>query len=94
MDKIPEPEDVRFSARYIVKDNDGRPVGRLIANTQPALDAEEQQILRFDLTVRGKPISPDIDGISRFFDLGRETIVHAFAAMTTDRMHSIWERKK
>jgi uncharacterized protein (TIGR04255 family) len=87
------PEDVRFSAQYVIRENNG-PLGRLYVNALPARKLDGTKIVHLTLVARGKPPSPDLAGVSGFLNLGRRHIVRAFAELTTDEMHRVWERKQ
>jgi len=91
---LSEPENIRFAAQYIFKDDEEKPMGRLHIYVQPAFSAADNRpILVMNLTARGRPIEPDIEGILSFMDRGREMIVRGFASITTPEMHKIWRRK-
>lgn len=85
----PEPEDCNLSARYVLKDANGEPHGRLLIALQPW---SNEPVLRLDLTVRGAPATADFDAVGDFLDKGRSAIVHCFTAITTEQMHKKWGR--
>ena len=87
------PEDFSFTARYVVTSGSGEPVGRIIAQASPALDANSRVIINFMLVGRGSPTSPDLTGALEFMDVARERIVCGFAELTTDEMHRVWKRR-
>jgi uncharacterized protein (TIGR04255 family) len=91
-DSLPDLEDMGLRARYIVRDTDQRPVGRLHTLAQPAYRSDRPPGFHFSLMVRGRPPTPTLDGSLAFFELGRRTIVCAFAALTTPEMHHVWGR--
>ncbi len=92
---LPALEDARFSARFVlVADDQNEPIGRLIVSAQPAISTDGSRMLRLELTARGAPFRPDLDGASQFFDFGREAVVRGFTALTTAQMHKIWRRTK
>lgn len=89
-----ELEDARFSIRHLIKTAEGEFLGRLFVTTEPLfVEIEERPGFRLDLVARGRPLSPDLDGIMGFIDLGREHIVRAFADVTRPALHRIWGRK-
>jgi uncharacterized protein (TIGR04255 family) len=88
---LPELEDCNLMGRYVLKDADGEPRGRLLVTVQPW---PKEPVLRLDLTVRGAPTSADFEAVADFLDEGRRTIVHGFTAITTERMHETWGRVK
>lgn len=87
--RLPEPEDCNLSVRYVLKDEDGAPRGRLLVTVQPW---PGEPALRVDLTVRGAPTAANFNAAADFLDKGRSTIVHSFTAITTDQMHKKWGR--
>jgi uncharacterized protein (TIGR04255 family) len=91
-DSLPQLEDMGLRARYIVKDRDQNLVGRLHTLAQPSYRVSNSPGFHFSLMVRGRPPTPTLDGAVAFFDLGRRTIVRAFAALTTPEMHKVWGR--
>jgi uncharacterized protein (TIGR04255 family) len=93
-DKLSEPEDVRLALRYVIRNDSGEPVGRLNISALPVFRRNDNQpMLELTLTARAKPLGEGIDDITRCLDVGRATIVRAFASVTTPAMHQIWERK-
>jgi len=90
--RLGHPEDGGFGIRYVLKSEDGAPLGRLIVQADPGY-IDDKAIIRFTLTARGQPKRPCIDDALHFLDFGRERIVRAFALLTTTRMHQQWGRK-
>jgi uncharacterized protein (TIGR04255 family) len=89
-----KPEDLRFLLRYIIRDENGKPVGRLIAAAEPARNAAGQTIVQLTLTARGRPNGPDEAGIIDFLNKGRISVVRGFAHLTGPKMHKLWEMKQ
>ena len=87
---LPDAEDVRLGARYVMADGAGNPLGRLYVNLEPGYRQKPLLVLR--LTARGRPDGQGMEGALRFLDRGHEWIVRGFASLTTPRMHAIWER--
>jgi uncharacterized protein (TIGR04255 family) len=94
LDNLGKPEDARFLARYIIRDVEGTPTGRLYVTAEPAWTPDGTNIIQLTLVARGKPLSNNLVGVSEFLKIGRSHIVRAFAELTTDEMHHIWERKQ
>ncbi|ATO15403.1 hypothetical protein CO540_17455 [Micromonospora sp. WMMA2032] len=89
-----ERESTRFGQDFLMLGDDSRPIGRLHASAQPAFRTEGREpIYVLELTARGVPANPDIDGILSFLDQGREAINAAFSALTADEMQLEWGRK-
>ena len=79
-------EDLRLRARFIIPEEDGKPIGRLHVDVQPAVRASDNHPMYvLHLTARGQ-IGEGVD----FFDVGREWIVTTFKRLTTYSMHEIW----
>ena len=87
------PEDVRLAWQYRFEEK-GTPLGRLHVQAQSASRISDgSPILVLQLIGRGAPLGEDIEGVTRFLDKAHEWIVRGFTALTTDRMHKIWERQ-
>ncbi|MFA7237017.1 MAG: TIGR04255 family protein [Phycisphaeraceae bacterium] len=91
----PEPENARVIARYVLNNAEGKPVGRLHIDCEPAFHATSRQpIFVLKLVARGEPDKDDFDGMMDFFDRGRQYINRAFMSITTDELHHVWGRTK
>jgi uncharacterized protein (TIGR04255 family) len=89
-----EPEDVRAALRYVIRDAQGQPIGRLHVVADPAYRAsDDRPMYVMNLTARGRPQGEGIDGVLRFLDIGREWVVRGFTALTTPEMHKEWSRQ-
>ncbi len=92
-DFLGEPENTQLKTQYIFNTPDGEPWGRLYINLQPAFrNIDKKAIYVLTMTVRGRPLTPDRDGIINFLNHGREMIVRGFASVTSKEMHVVWER--
>ena len=90
---LEEPEDAQVRSRYVIRSNDGLPLGRLHINLEPRIRVPDgSSLMRLVLTARGAPLGEGIAGIISFLNLGREYVVRGFTSITTKRMHEIWER--
>jgi uncharacterized protein (TIGR04255 family) len=89
-----KPEDLRFLLRYIMHDDNGKPIGRLIASAEPARRVDGRTIMQLTLTARGRPLSPDESGVIDFLNRGRVCVVKGFAHLTGPKMHQLWERSQ
>jgi uncharacterized protein (TIGR04255 family) len=89
---IPVPgtaEDYRVQIRFPIPNEDGKPIGRLHVDVQPAVRAGDgRPMYVVNLTARGQYG----EGFG-FFDIGRQWIVKSFEQLTTDHMHRIWRKK-
>lgn len=82
---------IQFS--YLLEDGRQRTIGRLHVLIQPGIRQQDmKQVIKFDLTVRGKPSGSDVSSALAFLDFGREAIVRAFASLTRKEMHELWGR--
>jgi len=83
------PEDLRLHVRFVIRDKEGLPVGRLHVDVQPAVrTSDHHPMYVMHLTARGQ-----IGDSVGFFDIGREWIVTTFKRLTTNSMHKIWRIK-
>lgn len=83
-------EDVRINLKFVIPNDQGKPIGRLYVDVQPAVRVPDNRPMYvLHLVARGQ-----IGSSLEFFDIGREWIVRTFKALTTDPMHHIWRMKK
>lgn len=90
---LPDVEDARLAWQYRF-DEGGKPLGRLYVEVQSAIRAKDRlQLYILQLIGRGAPMGLGVDGVVAFTDRAHEWIVNGFTAITTERMHTIWERQ-
>lgn len=90
---LPEAEDGSVRLRFVMRDESGKPFGRLHVISQPAWKkTDNTPIMVLNLTARGAPLGDGIEGAFRFFELGRRWIVKGFAELTASDMQKEWER--
>jgi len=90
----PEPEDFGFAVRYLIRNEEVSPVGRLYVTVSSAQRKKDlKPLFVMTLIARGMLPSKSTESILAFLDLGRAWIVKRFAALTTERMHEIWGRQ-
>jgi uncharacterized protein (TIGR04255 family) len=93
-DKLAEPEDARLALRYVMRRDQGEPIGRLHVSAQPVFRRTDNvPMIALTLTARARPAGEQLDDVIRCLDTGRDAIVRAFASVTTPEMHKIWGRK-
>lgn len=89
-----EMENLKVDSRYIIRDAEQNPIGRLHISLQPAFrKVDEKPMFILTLVARGKPDESSSEGVMRFLDHGRSLIVHGFVDVTTSGMHAVWGRK-
>ena len=86
-------EELSFTLRYRLNDEDGTPLGRLTAallssNSAPQIASGFQ----LEMIARGVPRGTGRQGITAFHEHGHRAIVRCFASITTPEMHKLWER--
>lgn len=94
LDDLGKPEDARFMIRYVMRDRDRKPIGRLLITADPAFRADGTSTVQLTLVARGQPVSANIEGVKDFLCLGRRLIVRSFTNLTSKEMHKTWERKQ
>jgi uncharacterized protein (TIGR04255 family) len=88
---LPAPEDVGMQLRYVIRRDEGTPLGRLHVSIQPGwLKPENAPMYVLELTARGAPVGADVAGARSFFDIGHDWIVRGFKDLTTSTMHETW----
>jgi uncharacterized protein (TIGR04255 family) len=93
LDGIGGPEDARILLRYVIRQPDGAPIGRLIVSAEPALKIDGTNVVQLTLAARGKPMKEDLAGVSEFIKIGRRHIVKGFDQLTSKEMHKEWGKK-
>lgn len=90
-----EPESLEIGAHFTIEEpSGGEPVGRLHISGTPVVDqGTGARALQLTLTARGQCITPGLEGVLKFLDLGRQQIVKGFASFTDSRMHQAWGRR-
>lgn len=84
-------EQARLDVKYLIHDEGHEPIGRLHISVAPGFRrVDNRPIYVVTLTARGRPSTPDLNGVLRFLDMGRAQIVQAFDAITTSTMHDEW----
>jgi uncharacterized protein (TIGR04255 family) len=93
-DFLPAPEEAQFTARYVIPNDGGSPLGRLRIAADPAYRISDRHpIFVLQLTARGAPVGAGVEGVLHFLDVGHEWVVRGFASITTKLMHEVWGRK-
>lgn len=87
-------EGAGIRANFVIQSSDGEPIGRLHVTANPERSDDGVQMVQLTLVARGRPEKPTLDAASRFLDIGRDSIVRGFTALTTEEMHARWKRKK
>lgn len=84
----------RMEAQRVLTENNS-PWARMYVNVGSAIRADQVPLIAFELTVRGPPGGEDAWNVTheRLFK-GRHHIVRAFDALTTEKMHAIWGKRK
>ena len=93
-DFLPVPESTHLVTRFVMRDDENNPIGRLHVTVEPKFLKDGNEIFVLNLTARGNPTSDGVEGIKDFFEIGHEWIVTGFTALTTKNMHKRWERLK
>lgn len=85
--------DLAFNARYVLY-RSGEACGRLSVSLAPVfvLPERHDRALQLDLTARGTPETPTVEGVSAFHDMAHEHIVRCFTGITTEAAHQQWDR--
>ena len=81
-----------FRSRQVIKDDNGRPFGRLVVEAATANEEDGSPLIVLNITVRGAPEQASLESAIDFICKGRELIVLRFAQMTTDAAHKHWGR--
>jgi uncharacterized protein (TIGR04255 family) len=86
-------EQSAWQAQYLIGE-DGATTGRLHINVQPAFSRKDDTpIFVMELTARGAPPDPSLDGVMQFLDRGRGAVVEMFDTVTTSEAHKGWGKE-
>lgn len=89
-----EEDDVSFRTRYSMSQDEERPA-RLYLELDSAWSSPSQiPIYVMNLTARGAPSEPDMNGVFSFLDQAHGWIVNGFTSVTTSEAHKLWERTR
>ncbi len=89
---LPPLENATLTFRYLMKDNDSEPLGRLHIQIEPIYEPKSNKpAYLLKLIARGKPEKNDFRSARKFLDLGHVWIVRGFTSFTTKKMHEEWE---
>ena len=92
LDNLPASyEQSQLRQSFIIHDDDEF-IGRLYTELSP-IEIDGEAVIRYDLTARGRPKSPTVEGAMEFLDLGRRLIVECFERSTSADMHEIWGKE-
>lgn len=88
---LPEPENARWSMKYLLPDE----LGRLHADAMPIRIQEDGSlVMSLSMTVRGKPAGDTTDAeISDWYDVARKWIVKGFADLADEETDALWEKR-
>ena len=87
-----ELEDVNLTARYVMRNSEGAPLGRLYVSCTPGFDKTGRPVYQMQLLARGGAISESISGIFEFFDLAHTCALRAFVETTSEALQKHWGR--
>lgn len=94
LEELEAPEDARIMVRYVIRQSDNVPIGRLIVTAEPAWKMDGTSVLQLTLVARGKPKGEVLADVSEFLKLGRRHIVKGFDELTSTEMHKEWGKKQ
>lgn len=90
-----ELEAATIQTHYILKNEDGLPIGRLHFDLNPVRDAVSgEEALRFDIVARGSMSPLDRNSAELFFSEARDYINTAFIRLTTDEARRAWGERR
>ena len=91
---LPKPESTSLKTQFAFRDGDEF-LGRLYVHLEPRfLAIDGSPLYQLQLTARGAPAGPGMQGIPVFLDRAHGWIVQAFASLTTKEMHREWHRRQ
>lgn len=94
-ESAPQPENIDMTLRYVFPwPGEKDPAGRLHVQVTPVHRvADGTPMLAANLTARGRPRGPGVNGVLQWLDVGHAFLVNTFASLTTPDMHKLWGRR-
>lgn len=87
-----ERENAQIRCSFPLEE-DGKPIGRVHVKFDPAhRNVDRKPVIRLEITARAKPTEESTAAALRLLNLERKNVVKMFAAVTTPKMHKLWER--
>ncbi len=77
---------------YTIQKQDGNPARLYVAFNRKESKLDDFEGMELELIVRGAPASSSFGSAIEFFWMAHDTIVTTFPAITTPKMHALWER--
>jgi len=88
-----QAEQAVWQAQYLLG-AENETMGRLHVKVQPAFSLKgDVPIFVMELTARGAPPTPSLDGVMEFLDQGRHAVVTMFGRTTTPEAHEEWGKE-
>jgi uncharacterized protein (TIGR04255 family) len=89
------PENLNMLLRYIIRDDQDKPIGRLHVSVEPKYRrVDKKPLYSLTLTARGIAAGEGLNCAFDFIEIGHEWIVKGFKSLTTPEMHQkIWRIK-
>lgn len=85
-----DPDATSVAMQYIIRDAD-KPIGRLHLQAASARSKSTgEPLVVLNLTARGRPLGPGVDGVFGFLDLGRVWTRRAFETGTRHELKKEW----
>ncbi len=85
-------DDSSLALRKVIRNQDGHPFAALSCEAVTALGKKDKRMIALNITFRGLPANPSIDGALSFLKNGRIEIVNCFDQISTGFAHKIWKR--
>jgi len=77
----------------VARSEDGKPIARLHHDLRSVISIDgRNKAFQLNLTYRGKPTLPGIDGALELLGKGRVAIVKRFTELATKAAHDVWKR--
>ncbi len=91
---LPKPESASLKTQFAFRDGDEF-LGRLHVHLEPRfLTIDGSPLYQLQLTARGAPAGPGMQGVQAFLDRAHVWIVQTFTSLTTKEMHREWKRRQ
>lgn len=84
-------ENQLVGSKHVMLNEAGQPIGRVHTLGQPSIRVpSNEEAYRLDISARGAPIGPGLDGVRQFFDAAVSAVNAVFLASTTVAGRRFW----
>ncbi|MHB8528668.1 MAG: TIGR04255 family protein [Caulobacteraceae bacterium] len=93
-DGLGPPEEVAITQRFVVRGDEGQPLGRIYFQSGAGFQTSEMQNLQLVAVGRAAPPNRTLTSANELLDRMHEQVVRSFVELTTADIQAEWERAR